>query len=235
MLQNNSFLCLMLARGGSKGVPHKNIKPLMGKPLIWHTIQAVQQAGFFDRFILSTDAPEIASVAESYGVEVPFLRPPELAGDTSSALDAIVHALKWVEAHDKVYDYVQYIFPTAPLRTAQDILAGAQLLLKKEADMVLSVCGTDQPLAWMNTLPEDGSLKNFVNKEFRDKNRQSLPKSYRVNGSIYVAKWDVFYQRKDWFEQNTFAYVMPRERSIDIDSPLDFKLAELLMEEQSHD
>ncbi len=235
MLHNKTFLCLMLARGGSKGVPGKNIKPLMGRPLMAYTIEAVQQAGFFDRFILSTDAPEIAAVAESYGVEVPFLRPAELSGDHASALDAIVHALKWVEAHDKKYDYVQYIFPTAPLRTAEDIRNGAEWLLHKKGDMVLSVCETDQPLAWMNTLPPDKSLKNFVPKEFRDHNRQDLPLSYRINGSIYVAKWEVFYERRDWFDQNTYAYVMPRERSIDIDSPLDFKLAELMMKEQNND
>ena len=195
----------------------------------------MRRAGFFDRFILSTDDPEIAAIAQTEGAEVPFMRPPELAQDGSSALDAIVHALKWVEAHDKEYDYVQYIFPAAPLRTAEDIQNGARLLLSKKADMVISVCETDHPREWTNTLKQDGSLQNFVPKAYRDHNRQDLPVSYRINGAIYIAKWSVFYNRLDWFAQDTYAYIMPRERSIDIDTPLDFKLAELIMKENHYD
>jgi N-acylneuraminate cytidylyltransferase/CMP-N,N'-diacetyllegionaminic acid synthase len=220
----------MLAREGSKGIPRKNLKPLLGKPLIHYTIKAVQESGIFDRFILSTDSQEIGDVAENYGVEVPFLRPKELAQDDSCALDAIEHALKWVEANDKRYDYVQYIFPTAPLRTAEDILNGIEILFGKNADMVISVCQTSHPAWWANILPSDYSLKGFVKPEFRRKNKQELPMTYRINGAIYVAKWDVFYEKKDWLEQETYAYIMPPERSIDIDSALDFKLAELLLE-----
>ena len=233
MKNNKSFLCLMLARGGSKSVPGKNLKPLLGKPLIFYTIKAVQESRVFDRFILSTDSQEIGDIAKNYGVEVPFLRPKELAQDNSCALDGVVHALKWVEANDKSYDYVQYIFPTAPLRTAEDILNAIEILFDKNADMVMSVCRTSHPMWWANVLPPDHSLKGFVKPEYRRKNRQELPCTYRINGAIYVAQWDVFYEKKDWLEQNSYAYVMPPERSIDIDSPLDFKLAALLLKEQT--
>ncbi len=231
MKQNKSFLCLMLARGGSKGVPGKNLKLLRGKPLIYYTIQAVQDSGVFDRFILSTDSQEISEVAKSYGVEVPFLRPEQLAKDDSSALDAIEHVLKWVQANDKRYDYVQYIFPTAPLRTAEDICSGIKVLFEKNADMVISVCQTSHPPYWSNVLPDDHSLKGFIDTEHL-RNRQDVPVTYRLNGAIYVAKWDVFYEKRNWYEQNTYAYIMPTERSADIDSEFDFKLAELLLKEQ---
>ncbi len=234
MLDGKRFLCLMLARGGSKGVPNKNIKPLAGKPLINYSIEAVQKTGIFDRMILSTDSGQIADVAVEAGMEVPFMRPDFLATDTASALDSIVHALDYVAAEDGPYDYVQYIFPTAPLRTSEHILEGATKLVETQCDMVISVCETDHPVQWMNHLPADLSLKNFVHEKDRDRNRQELQKSYRINGSIYVARWEVFAERRDWFAQDTRAIIMPPEVSIDIDTPLDFKLAELMVKEQQH-
>jgi|APSaa5957512535_1039671.scaffolds.fasta_scaffold02424_5 CMP-N,N'-diacetyllegionaminic acid synthase len=230
-----SILCLMLARGGSKGVPGKNIKLLNGKPLIYYTIKAVQKAGIYDRFMLSTDDPQIAEVARGYDVDVPFIRPTSLAGDTASAVDAIEHALKWLEAQGETYDYVQYIFPTAPLRTCEDLLGGLDTLVSSDADMVISVCKTDHPAQWMNVLPPDNSLQDFVKKEYRQKNNQTLPATYRINGSIYVGKWEIFYNKLDWLEQDTVAHIMPRKRSIDIDLPLDFKLAEVIMKEKCNE
>ena len=233
MYKDKSVLCLMLARGGSRGVPGKNIKSINGYPLIYYTIEAVKNCEYFDRILLSTDSLEIAEVANKYGIETPFMRPSELAGDNSNASDVIEHALKWVEKNDKKYDLVQYIFPTAPFRTADDIYNGFNELDKNCADMVLSVCETEHPMFWENSLPENNSMKNFVPRKYRNKNRQLLPKSYRLNGSIFLAKWDIFYYKKDWFEQNTFAYIMPRDRSIDIDTPYDFQLAEILMKEKN--
>ena len=186
---NKTILCLMLARGGSKGVPGKNIKHLNGKPLIYYTIKSVQKAEIYDRFLLSTDSPYIADVALDYGVEVPFMRPDQLAGDESSALDAIEHALKWLESRGESYDYVQYLFPTAPLRTTEDLLGGIRVLVERDADMVISVCRTGHPAQWMNELPADHSLRGFVKPEFRGKNNQALPPTYRINGAIYVGKW----------------------------------------------
>jgi N-acylneuraminate cytidylyltransferase/CMP-N,N'-diacetyllegionaminic acid synthase len=229
MTDKKKILCLMLARGGSKSLPNKNLMPLNGRPLIYYTIKAVQESGCFDRFVLTTDSGEIARVAKDLGVEVPFMRPRELARDDSLGVDVIVHALKWIEANDGKYDYVQYIFPTAPLRTADDIRKGVEILLEKDADMVISVCEADHPRQWYNALPEDNSLRGFIKPEYFGKNRQDFPKAYRVNGSIYIGRWEIFYHRKNWFEQNTYAYIMPRERSIDIDSAIDLKLAELLM------
>lgn len=224
-------LALMLARGGSKGIPNKNIKLLNGKPLLYYSAKAVIESNLFDRFIISTDSQRIAEIAKKNGIEVPFLRPQELAQDNSNALDAIEHALKFIENEDKVYDNVLYIFPTAPLILKDDIINAYKLLSNKNADLIIAVTETDHPMFWMNTLPPDNSLKNFVPKIARKKNRQELPKSYRISGSLYIGKWDVFYYKKDWFDVNSFAYVIPRERAVDIDSEIDFKLAEILLKE----
>jgi CMP-N,N'-diacetyllegionaminic acid synthase len=229
IVSNKTILCIILARGGSKGVPGKNIKDLNGKPLIYYTIKSIQEAGIYDRVILSTDSISIAEVALKYGVEVPFMRPSYLSTDSANALDAVQHALKWVESNDKVYDYVQYIFPTAPLRTSVDLLNGVNTLLNKDADMVISVCKTDHPAQWMNTLSNDNSLKNFIKLEFRQINNQALPATYRINGSIYVARWEIFFNKLDWFKQETVAYIMSRKNSIDIDTEFDFLMAEFLI------
>ena len=230
-----SIVCLLLARGGSKGLPEKNIKPLNGKPLIYYTIKAIQEANIYDRIILSTDSEEIAKIATDYDVEVPFVRPQKFATDKSSALDAIQHALKWIKSNDKVYDYVQYIFPTSPLRTSEDLIKGFNLLIKNNADMVISVCENDHPIEWSNTLTKNSSMQSFIKKEYRNLNRQDLKKSFRINGSIYVGKWEIFYNKLDWFEKNTYAYIMPKLRSIDIDDEYDFKFAEFLMRENNNE
>lgn len=226
---DKTILCVILARGGSKGVPGKNIKDLNGKPLIYYTIKSIQEAEIYDRVILSTDSTSIAEVALKYGVEVPFMRPSYLSTDDANALDAVQHALKWVETNDKVYDYVQYIFPTAPLRNSKDLLNGFNMIIERSADMVISICKTDHPAQWMNTLPSNNSLKEFIKPEYRQKNNQELPASYRINGSIYIAKWRVFYNKEDWFNQDVIGCIMPRKRSIDIDTELDFLIAECIL------
>lgn len=228
MINNQTVLCLMLARGGSKGVPNKNIKLLNDKPLIYYTIQSVKEAKIFDKFILSTDSSEIGDIAINYGVEVPFLRPDKLSSDNSLFYDAIIHALKWVEKNDKKYDLVQYVYPTTPLKIKDDYLNGLQLFQEKNADMVISVCEDHHTPFWSNSLPENNSLRDFIPTKYH-KNRQDLPRTYRINGCIFIAKWDVFYEKKDWFKQNTYAYIMPEERSVDIDTPFDFELAELYL------
>ena len=231
MNKKEKNIALMLARGGSKGVPKKNIKLLNGKPLLYYSAKAVLESTIFDRFIISTDSKEIAEIAENIGIEVPFLRPAELAQDNSNALEAIEHALKFMEKEGEFYDNVLYILPTAPLIIKEDIINSYNLLKEKNADIIISVAETDHPVFWMNTLPPDNSLKNFVPEFARKKNRQDLPKSYRISGSIYFGKWDIFYYKKDWFSVNSYAYIIPKNRAVDIDNDVDFKLAEILIKE----
>jgi N-acylneuraminate cytidylyltransferase/CMP-N,N'-diacetyllegionaminic acid synthase len=230
MYKNKKFLAIIPARGGSKGIKNKNIVELKGKPLISYTIEEAKKCGIFDKIIVSTDSPEIAKISEKYGAEVPFLRPKKLAIDTASTVDVILHALDYFKAESEHYDYFVLLQPTSPLRKAEDILNAINLLFEKDADSIVSVCEVEHSPLFCNTLPEDLSLSNFIKKELRNKRRQDLPKYYRINGAIYISKIETFLKIKDFYEGKSYAYIMPIERSIDIDNVIDLKLAELLME-----
>ncbi len=221
-----SFLCLILARGNSTRLKNKNILNFFKKPLIYYTIKAAKDSKIFDKIVISTDSNKIANIAKKYGVEAPFIRPKKLSTKYSSALDAIVHALKFVKKNYKKYDYVQYIFPTNPLRNKDDIIKGFREIKKDQRlDLVISVSKSKKCGYTINSLNGKKSLKNFVSKKYRLPNRQQYPSTYYIDGSIYLGKWDVWYKKKDWFEVNSKAIITPEERSIDIDDEYDFNLA----------
>lgn len=228
MYRGVSLLGFIPARAGSKGVPGKNTRLLAGKPLIVHTIQAARESGIFDRLVVSTDGEEIARIAEEAGAEVPFLRPQELASDGARGIDVLHHALRWFEERGTKFDCVMYLQPTSPLRTAADIVKAVDILLAREADAVVSVCEVDHHPWWSNVLPEDGCMRDFIKPDI-PASRQELPVYYRLNGAIYLARWDFIRDRDSWFGPHTYAYIMPRERSVDIDHEIDFKLVEILM------
>jgi CMP-N-acetylneuraminic acid synthetase len=221
---------LITARGGSKSIPQKNVKPLAGKPLIAWTIEAALRAQRLSRVIVSTDDEEIARVAREWGAEVPFMRPVELAQDDSPHLDVIRHALRWLEAEEESEpEYLMLLQPTSPLRTTADIDASIILAELREADAVISVCQThDHPYLSKQITP-DGKLLDFVEKPRGYLPRQKLPPAYSLNGAIYVVRRDVLMERDDWYTDRTFAYIMPPERSLDIDSPWDLHLVELIL------
>jgi len=224
------FLGLILARGGSKRLPRKNILPLAGKPLLAWTVEAAQAARHLDRVVLSTDDIEIADVGRQFGAEVPFTRPSELASDTATSLNVILHALRTLAEQGEPYDYVVLLQPTSPLRSAADIDAAIELLLTKEADAVISVCETDHPPEWSNTLPDSLSMAGFYRPGIRSTRSQDLPKSYRLNGAVYVYSCRRLLQSGSLeMDDNSYAYIMPRERSVDIDSAIDFEIAQLLL------
>jgi CMP-N-acetylneuraminic acid synthetase len=225
------FLGLILARGGSKRVPRKNVLPMAGKPLLTWTVEAARAARRLDRVVLSTDDAEIAAVGRECGAEVPFMRPAQLATDTASGLDVVLHALRTLAAGGQHYDYVVILQPTSPLRSAADIDGAIELLLAKQADAVISVCETDHPPEWSNTLPDDLSMANFYRPGIRSTRSQDLPRSYRLNGAIYVYACErLLASRSLDMDDNSYAYVMPRERSVDIDSVIDFEIAQLFLE-----
>lgn len=230
MYKGKRFLAIIPARGGSKGIKNKNIVNLKGKPLISYTIEEAKKSGIFDKIIVSTDSPEIAEISKKYGAEVPFLRPENLSTDTASTIDVILHALNYFIDNDEYYDYFVLLQPTSPLRKAEDILNSVDLLFEKDADSVVSVCEVEHSPLFSNTLPQDLSLSNFIRKDLRDKRRQDLPKYYRINGAIYISRVETFLKTKDFYEGKSYAYIMPIERSIDIDSIVDLKMAEILME-----
>jgi CMP-N,N'-diacetyllegionaminic acid synthase len=225
------FLGLIPARGGSKRLPRKNLLPLAGKPLLAWTIEAALAARHLDRVVLSTDDAEIAALGQRYGADVPFTRPASLAGDTATAHSVTVHALQTLAAAGDHYDYVVLLQPTSPLRTTEDIDRAIELLLDRQAGAVISVCETDHPPEWSNTLPPDGSMADFFRPGIRGQRSQDLPKSYRLNGAIYIHRCETLLRDDSAaMDANSYAYIMPRERSVDIDSAIDFEIAQLFMQ-----
>jgi CMP-N,N'-diacetyllegionaminic acid synthase len=223
------ILYIIPARGGSKGLPGKNIRLLGDKPMLAHTILAAQNASHKGTVLVSTDDRAIAAAAAKYSAEVPFMRPENLATDSASTTDVILHALDFYDQKNIQFDTIVVLQPTSPLRTSKDIDAALDLLSKEGCNAVVSVCEAEHHPLWSNTLPDNGSMKDFMREEIRGLNRQQLPAYYRLNGAIYASAVEAFQKNKGFIHEGTFAYRMPAERSVDIDHEIDFKLAELLL------
>lgn len=224
-----NILYFIPARGGSKGLPGKNILLLGNKPMIAHSIIAAQNSSYKGTVLVSTDDIKIADVAKQYSAEVPFMRPAELANDTAATIDVIFHALEFYKTKGQTFDIVVLLQPTSPLRITEDIENAIKIMFEKKAEAVVSVCPADHHPLWANTLPESGSMKQFLRDEVKGKNRQQLPVYYRLNGAVFVSSVAALYKHKTFIHENTYSYVMPENRSIDIDNFLDFKMAELLI------
>ena len=224
MYKNNKILAIIPARSGSKGLKDKNIKNLKGKPLLAYTIEAARACMFFDRVIVSTDSEKYAQIAKNYGADVPFLRTAINSSDNANSWDVAKEVLSKLE---EKYDVIVWLQPTSPLRTAEDITKAIDLFFEKEADTLFSVCETQHPMFWCNTLDETLSAKDFIKQEFH-KPRQQLPKSYTLNGAIYVVKTACL-KNLNLYSDKGFVYIMDKKHSIDIDTEIDFKLAELLL------
>lgn len=230
---NPCILTVITARGGSKTVPGKNIAPLGGKPLIGWTIEAALGTPRFGRIIVSTDDEEIAEVARGWRVEVPFIRPKELAGDASPHIPVVQHAVDWVETHGgDPPDYILLLQPTTPFRTSEDIEGAVRLILDARCDSVLGVCeaATHPYLAKRITL--NGRIENFLEPPEGYLARQTLPPAYALNGAIYLVRRDVLMEKGTFQTDNTRAYIMPPERSLDIDTPWDLTLANLILQKK---
>jgi len=220
-------LAIISARSGSKGLIDKNIKLLAGKPLIAYSIEAAKKSGIFAEVMVSTDSPAYAEIAEEWGANVPFLRSEHNSTDTASSWDMIKEVLSKYEQIGKTFDAFCLLQPTSPLRTAEDI-QNAFEILKKADTAVVSVCEVDHSPLWSNNLPADNSLDGFI-RQVNDKHRQLLDTFYRVNGAIYFVKVSAFLENTHLYRKGSYAYIMPRERSVDIDTELDFRIAELIL------
>ena len=224
------ILGIIPARGGSKSIPGKNIFPLAGKPLVAYTIEVGLQAQTTDRLIVSTDDERIADVARRYGAEVPFMRPTELAQDDTPGIAPILHAVRWLEEHEKYQpDFVMCLQPTSPLRTAGDIDAAVELILQRNAAVVVSVTPVDYHPYWMKRLDAEGRIRDFITLDHPMTRRQDLPQVYALNGAIYLARREVLLEQESWYTDETYAYVMPPERSLDIDTSWDLYLTDLIL------
>jgi len=224
-------LGVITARGGSKGIPRKNLVSLLGKPLLYYTIQAAYRSKRLTRTILSSDDVEIISVGQQLGVDVPFVRPSHLATDEVRSIEVILHAMQFVEAEEhKRYDLVFVLQPTAPLRTAEDIDAAIELLEKSDADAIVSVARVEEPHPVKMMVEKEGFLFPFLHDRwYEGLRRQELEPVYYLNGAIYCVYRDVLLKHKSLWGEKTLAYIMPPERSINIDSKLDLMLAELIL------
>lgn len=226
---DKSILALIPARGGSKGIPGKNIKKLAGKPLIAYTVEAAKAAPSISRIIVSTDSLEIADTAQRYGAEVPFLRPEELASDTSKTMDAVMYTLDKLAKQGETYDYLVLLQPTSPLRTAEDIEGCIQKALKCGRDVVAVSEVQDNPVL-MRRMAETGEMSSLLNGSSTVR-RQDMQAYYRVNGSIYVNLVDRLSSDTS-LNDNPVGYILPREHSVDIDEPVDFEIAEYYIRER---
>ncbi|MBI5701743.1 acylneuraminate cytidylyltransferase family protein [Candidatus Saganbacteria bacterium] len=223
---NKKVIGIIPARGGSKGVRRKNLKMVAGRPLLAWTIEQAKAAKYFDRFILSSEDAEIIAAARKLGCEAPFVRPRKLAGDGTHTIDVVLHALRKLS---EKYDYVVLLQPTSPLRQAEDIDGCIELCMRKNADSCVSVVEAGKSLYWSFSLDQKNRLKPVLNTGKLIPRRQELPKAYTLNGAVYCARVDWLFKKKMFITDETIAFVMPPERSLDIDSELDLKIVDCLL------
>lgn len=232
MASSKRVLAIIPARGGSKGIPRKNLVPICGRPLIAYTIDAGLQSTRITRLVVSTEDEEIATVSKALGADVPFLRPDELATDTARSLPVVRHAVETLEDDENaLYDVIIMLQPTTPLRTAQDIDRGIELLLETGADSVVSVVdvGANHPYR-MKRIDEDGRLVNFVEQGFEDmRPRQELPPVYIRSGDLYISRRDIVMEHNALVGSECRAVIIPEQRAVNIDSPIDLLRAEQLL------
>ena len=233
MYKGKYILGLIPARGGSKGLPRKNIKPLLDKPLIAWTIEQALASKYLDRVVVSTDDEEIAEVSKKYGAEVPFIRPKELARDDSTTSDVILHALNWFEKKGVKFDYLALLEPTSPLRKKDDIDKCIGLLINNEAaKSIVSVSKLESANPEFNVVVDKGS--GFIKKvdgttEFKVLRRQDLPDIYFFDGTIYISEINTFKIKRTFYHKFAMAYIIPRWKSLEIDELSDIICAEALL------
>lgn len=226
MINGKKVLAIIPARGGSKGIPRKNIRELAGKPLIAWTIDEAKKTKYIDRLILSSDDEEIIKVAKEYGCGVPFKRPVVLAQDDTPGIDPVIHAINTLE---EKYDYVVLLQPTSPLRTVEDIDGCIEQCIIMGSPVCVSVNEAKQNPYWMYKLDDNIRLKPFMQKHERMNRRQDLPKFYVLNGAVYLAESRFIIKNKSFLTEETTGYIMSEENSVDIDNEMDFAFCEWLV------
>lgn len=233
MPQHAEVLGIILARGGSKGIPRKNVRMAGDRPLIAWTIGAGLQSGALARLIVSTDDDEIATVSRQWGADVPFQRPAALAADDTGSIEATIHAVEFMAQHHGYRPgYVMLLQPTSPLRTAEDIRAAVQIARDRQADAVVSVAAAHQHPYWMKTIGDDGVLHDFMKTDRAYTRRQDLPQAFYIDGSLYLVRRDILLERRTFYTDRTFAYVMPSDRAMDIDTPWELHVVDLVLRDR---
>lgn len=223
-------LAIIPARSGSKGLKDKNILDLNGHPLMYYSIKAALDSCCFDIVMVSTDSKKYAEIAEKCGAEVPFLRSEELSSDTAGSWDMVREVLKKYKHIGNVFDYVALLQPTSPLRDSEDIKNAFDMLSKTNVTNVVSVTEVDHPVQWCFELPEDASMEELAKSPHSTMRRQELKPYYRENGAIYIVDAKkIMDSEYHFYADNCYAYVMPREKSVDIDTEIDYIVAGTMM------
>ena len=229
-MSSPSIIALITARGGSKGLPGKNVRPVGGKPLIAWTIEAALGSASIKRVIVSTDDEEIARVSREAGAEVPFLRPAEIARDDSPHILTSEHAIRWLEQHDHERpDYLMLLQPTSPFRTTADVDAAIALARQHDAIAVVSVSEAKPHPYKTYGLTAAGTLTTLVPCDIPYRRRQDLPPAFTDNGALYLNRTESLLRDRTYIPAGTMPYVMPPERSLDIDSAWDLFVADLII------
>ena len=227
-------IAIILARSGSKGLPHKNIRDLAGHPLMAYTIKAALNSGMFERVMVSTDSEEYAEIARRYGAEVPFLRSAQTSGDKSSSWSAVMEVLEQYKVQlGETFDVVALLQVTSPLRTGEHIKQAFQQMEKTGANSLYSVCETEFPLISCKIVPDTMCMNDAQNAVNVDPHlylpRQTQPVTCRVNGAIYLYKTDALFSDEYMYATKCYGYMMDKISSIDVDDLEDFTIAEALM------
>lgn len=233
MSGSKKYLSILVGRGGSKSVVGKNLKFIGGHSLMEYKVRAVQLSNLDTRIIVSTDCEQIADMARAAGAEVLFMRPNELATDTSSISDALLHALDWMKENEgETYDGFLLLQPTAPFATPEDFNKAAELFEQREASAVMSVREAPIPSVFQGLI-EDGKISSIAErvKQMRSYNRQNIQQEYTMNGAIFICDTEMFMREKSLYgdPERTYAHMMPKEYSVDIDDPIDLAFAEHLV------
>jgi len=231
MTATRSITAIIPARGGSRGLPRKNVLELAGRPLIAWTIEAALSARSVSRVLVTTDDDEIARISLEAGADVPFLRPPSLASDTSGTVDVALHAIDFLETEGHKIEWIALLQPTSPLRTADDIDAAVLLLGTPRVRAVVGVVGVTHPPQWSRRLTTGGVLIPWLDMDDPAR-RQDGDAIYRINGALYLLHADTLRAERTFLPEPTNALVMPEDRSIDIDTAWDFHLADLVLRDR---
>jgi CMP-N,N'-diacetyllegionaminic acid synthase len=221
------ILCIVPARSGSKGIPKKNIKIFDGHPLLGHTIRYAADTGVFDRIVLSTDSLEMAEIGEKYGAEVPFIRPQDLATDTSSMIDVVIHAVESVVESGWVPDMIVLLQPTSPFRNSSDLKSALTLMQRKQSvDSVVSVETVPSHFSphYVMKIDENGMLENYLQDGVNITRRQDAPIAYSRNGQFYVSRYKTIIEKKSIYGEYCIPFVTSHD-AVNLDTMSDWKLA----------
>ncbi len=233
MSEYPEILFLITARGGSKGIPKKNLRKINGLSLIGYKAKSALKSKYCSRLVISSDSPELQAEAASFGVEVLFDRPHELASDTASSDDVILHAMEYFETREnKTFDAIMLLEPASPFARAGDYDAAVEIYMKNKASLVVSMRETEVHSIFVGPLREDGRADQIINKfaDIDDLNRQAFELEYTMTGSLYLIDWK-FFRKSEWIygdAQNTYGYVMDKAHSTEIEAPDDLLSAEFL-------